>query len=158
MVGLFCGMLALGIAAPFVTAAPEFITITAPFAIETPSLTAKVVGVGSQGRTTYALDEPVTLESSTVTVTATLVKGSDYISYGYSKAIESQTVVGGFDCALTGGNAVCTNVYVNTDSPTATTVTSLGPIVLDIKSSATPAGTVPVFSVLISMLLAYNLV
>ncbi|KAJ6471842.1 hypothetical protein DFH09DRAFT_1344067 [Mycena vulgaris] len=89
--------------------APALVTVVAPFGGDsTTVLSTEVLGVGSDGRTTYALAQNAMQGSSVlVSATGTLVEGSDHVSYTYALAGNGLTINVGADCALSGGDALC---------------------------------------------------
>ncbi|KAJ6616335.1 hypothetical protein B0H10DRAFT_2037579 [Mycena sp. CBHHK59/15] len=90
-----------------VAAEPALITVVAPFGSDPTPLTAEVLGVDSQGRTTYALQQNEMQGDSTLAlITGTLVEGSDYISYTFSHTSASEMIVVGVNCALSGRNGL----------------------------------------------------
>ncbi|KAJ6513522.1 hypothetical protein DFH09DRAFT_1288257 [Mycena vulgaris] len=123
------------LATQLAVAAPALVTVVAPFGGDsTTVLSAEVLGVDSDGRTTYALAQNAMQGSSVlVSATGTLVEGSDHVSYTYALAGDGLTINVGADCALTGGNALC-GVAGQT-----VTVSSLGSWVLDVASTASPS-------------------
>ncbi|KAJ7111789.1 hypothetical protein C8R44DRAFT_985279 [Mycena epipterygia] len=134
-------LLALTAVAPqFVAASPALLTVVAPFGGDDPTtLTAAVLGVDSLGRTTYALAQNEMQGDSTLAdITATLVEGSDYLSYAFSHTSAGETIViGPVDCALTAGNAVCSDLDDSGKPETATIpLPSMGSWVIDVVSTA----------------------
>ncbi|KAF8205314.1 hypothetical protein K438DRAFT_1757296 [Mycena galopus ATCC 62051] len=125
-------------------AARAAITLEVPpvFNSDTSALAAIVLGVDSQGRTTYAIDDPLIDGSSTVPLTATLVEGASYASYTFSASADGLEIALGFDCDLEGGEAICSGTDSNSQLQTAT-IGSLQPYVLDVVSTATASGSAP---------------
>ncbi|KAF7365757.1 hypothetical protein MVEN_00449500 [Mycena venus] len=124
------------LAAKLVAASPAIVTLNVPVVGggDSSAIPAAILGVDSQGRTTYALNENEMQGSSTIALaTATLVEGSDYFSYTLSSPPPLEVVIG-FDCPLKDGGAVCTGVDDNSQAITSTL--SLEPLVLDITSTA----------------------
>ncbi|KAJ7698083.1 hypothetical protein B0H17DRAFT_1051101 [Mycena rosella] len=125
------------------SASPALTTIVAPFGGDsgdsTTALTAEILGVDSNGRTTYALAQDEMQGSSVlVSATGTLVEGSDYFSYTY--AIDGAIgITLGLECALKDGNAICQDGAETATSP----LSSLGSWVLDVVSTAAPSGSTP---------------
>ncbi|KAJ7817160.1 hypothetical protein B0H14DRAFT_3474795 [Mycena olivaceomarginata] len=103
------------------------------------ALPAVVLGIDSQGRTTYAFEQDGKIGSTTFPTTATLVQGADYASY-YSASAGGFEVDLGMDCDLKGGGANCP--VTRSNSPAATlTFTTLKPLVIDVVSTALPSAT-----------------
>ncbi|KAF7336900.1 hypothetical protein MVEN_02126300 [Mycena venus] len=100
---------------------------------------AVVLGVDSQGHTTYAVEQDV-LElgtngpTATIPATATLVAGTDRTSYTYSADAPGLNLVIGFDCDLKDGNAICSDRDSN-GAPETATLSSLAPFVIDVVST-----------------------
>ncbi|KAJ7255814.1 hypothetical protein B0H12DRAFT_1112945, partial [Mycena haematopus] len=110
-----------------------FLPVSAPYQ-------AVVLGVDSQGHTTYAVDQPFIDGTSTTPLTATLVEGAEYASYTFSLSTGNSGLFNiqlGFDCSLTAGNAICTGLDSN--SQVATVTSSLQTFVLDVVSTAVPS-------------------
>ncbi|KAJ7656384.1 hypothetical protein DFH06DRAFT_1298246, partial [Mycena polygramma] len=98
-------MLAL-IATQFVAASPVLITLDA-LSILSGTHSATILGVDSQSRTTYAINQDmvdVANSSSTVHYEATLVQGADHAKFTLGPLSEGGW---GYDCNLTAGNAIC---------------------------------------------------
>ncbi|KAJ7111811.1 hypothetical protein C8R44DRAFT_742179 [Mycena epipterygia] len=135
-------LLVLTAVAPQLAASPALITVVAPFKGDPSTLTAAVLGVDSLGRTTYAIDQNVvTVSLNKHGSLGTLVEGSDYISYAFSRPSASMTIdVGPLECTLSVGNAICTDLDDKTGDGDphveTTTLSSLGPWVLDLVSTA----------------------
>ncbi|KAJ7633109.1 hypothetical protein FB45DRAFT_1058090 [Roridomyces roridus] len=146
MVGTFFNLLALAAATKLVAAAPapELVTVTVPPQFFDPAVTfqAAVVGVDSNGHTTYALNQPAVQDGKTVAfATGTLVAGGDPAAADYALSFTSQgaTAIAGFDCGPQSGSAVtaaCTLV-ANGDATTATV--SLTQFVLDVTGTGAAA-------------------
>ncbi|KAJ7698071.1 hypothetical protein B0H17DRAFT_1051078 [Mycena rosella] len=122
------------------SASPALTTIVAPFGGDsgdsTTALTAEILGVDSNGRTTYALAQDEMQGSSVlVSATGTLIEGADYFSYTY--AIDGDIgITLGLECALKDGNAICQDGGETATVP----LSSLGSWVLDVVSTAAPSG------------------
>ncbi|KAJ7355920.1 hypothetical protein DFH08DRAFT_933693 [Mycena albidolilacea] len=102
--------------------------------------TAAILGVDSQGRTTYAVQQIQIDEGTELPLTGTLVEGSDHVFFTFSHTIGEKTFIEGYDCGLENGGAVCSGTGVDSDTPlTTSTVTSLGFYVFDIVSTAAPS-------------------
>ncbi|KAJ7633105.1 hypothetical protein FB45DRAFT_1027212 [Roridomyces roridus] len=150
MVGTLFNLIALAAVTKLVAAAPapELVTVTVPqfFNAESTALQAAVVGVDSNGHTTYALKQDEMEGSSTAAfITGTLVAGGDPAVADYTLSFTSQglTLVAGFDCNLQSGGAVCTGVDDSAKGPQTATL-SVTQLVLDVpgpsaSASATPA-------------------
>ncbi|KAJ7217017.1 hypothetical protein GGX14DRAFT_440145 [Mycena pura] len=86
------------------------VTVTYPEPAGKP-LSAQILGVDSQGYTTYAVQLPETdgTGSTLAVFTETLVAGADYVSVTISTAdaAASATLIEGGECSLLGGDAVC---------------------------------------------------
>ncbi|KAJ7824694.1 hypothetical protein B0H13DRAFT_1919017 [Mycena leptocephala] len=96
--------------------------------------------VDAQGRTTYAVYEDEIDGSSTAAViTGTLVEGSDHAFFTMSHTSASETLILGFDCALSGGNAICSDADSN--SQPVTTTLAVQSIVLDVAETTAPPST-----------------
>ncbi|KAJ6578495.1 hypothetical protein B0H19DRAFT_580011 [Mycena capillaripes] len=124
------------LAAKLVVASPAKVTLNVPVigGGDSSAIPAAILGVDSQGRTTYALNEDEMQGSSTLALaTATLIEGSDYFSYTLSSPQPLEIEIG-FDCPLKDGSAICTGVDDN--SQAITTTISLEPLILDITSTA----------------------
>ncbi|KAF8184582.1 hypothetical protein K438DRAFT_1766270 [Mycena galopus ATCC 62051] len=136
---------------------PAQVTLPAIFPTQNAIPTAVVLGVDSQGHTTYGFEEThlVVLKDEVLTTVSvpfpaiswlankwtlpvTVVAGSDYAALTYSLEIPSGslTVVEGVACGLKNGGAVCTNAGL-TDTFTITSMPS--GIVLDVVSTAAPS-------------------
>ncbi|KAJ7811604.1 hypothetical protein B0H14DRAFT_3479594 [Mycena olivaceomarginata] len=136
MVGTVLRILALTVGATrFVAASPALVTLAAPFPAST-AFSTDIVGVDSQGRTTYVVHE-----GNTEVVTATLVQGSDHAFFTLSHINAADTLITGYDCALNGGNAICSDVDPVSSKPITTTVFAVS-IILDVAATtAAPSGT-----------------
>ncbi|KAF7337900.1 hypothetical protein MVEN_02013100 [Mycena venus] len=121
--------------APAVTTLP----VIPIFNPQSSAYPAVVLGVDSQGRTTYAIEQDEREPSTTIPLTATLVEGADYASYTFSASIPGLQVAAGFECNLNGGQAVCSGIDSNSKIATAT-FSSLDSFVVDILSTAAPSG------------------
>ncbi|KAJ7486457.1 hypothetical protein FB451DRAFT_1167892 [Mycena latifolia] len=143
---------------------PELVTVGAPFGDDsTTVLTAHVLGVDSNGRTTYALEQNAMQGSSVLaSATGTLVEGSDHVSYTYALDGAGFAITLGVDCDLKDGNAICS------DGTETATISSLGSTTptAGASSSAPTSTTTPnssqkastsVFGVLMGLALAYQL-
>jgi hypothetical protein len=122
-------------------------------------MSAQILGVDAQGRTTYAVYEDEIDGSSTAAVitgkvghnldrilnvaeqwrVGTLVEGSDHAFFTMSHTSASETLILGFDCALSGGNAICSDVDSN--SQPVTTTLAVQSIVLDVAETTAPPST-----------------
>ncbi|KAJ6531578.1 hypothetical protein DFH09DRAFT_1370407 [Mycena vulgaris] len=124
--------------------APELVTVTLPFGdAETAAMTASIVGVDSQGRTTYAIQQPEMQGTSTLaSATGTLVEASDYMSYTYALDGQGIAITIGADCALKDGTAICTGLDESSHVATAT-ISSLAAWVLDVPPTGSPGGPLP---------------
>ncbi|KAJ7030248.1 hypothetical protein C8F04DRAFT_735001 [Mycena alexandri] len=155
--------------ASLASAAPTEVTLLVPpfFNSEPAPLTATVLGVDAQGRTTYALNQDEMQGSSTLApVTGTMVAAADYASYTLAADVPGIAITIGFDCALQNGNAFCTGLD-ESSKPATATISSLQPLVVDVIATATPqaAGkpsssrklSVPILGALISFVLGYHL-
>ncbi|KAJ7633106.1 hypothetical protein FB45DRAFT_1003275 [Roridomyces roridus] len=152
MVGTFFNLLALAAATKLVAGAPapELVTVTVPPFFEPESLStavqAAVVGVDSEGHTTYALKQDQVESSSTLAfVTGTLVAGGDPAVADYTISFTSQavTVLAGFDCGLQSDGAVCSGVAAGGQGP-QTAALSVTQLVLDVTGTAAPASATPI--------------
>ncbi|KAJ6477195.1 hypothetical protein C8R47DRAFT_656571 [Mycena vitilis] len=123
------GMLALAVVAPqFGAATPALVTLAhPPYFIPPETFSANILGVDSEGRTTYAIAEDVDL--GTGVLTATLVQGADHAMY----TVSADTVTFGFDCALSGKNAICSGTDSSSHLVTTTEVLG-GSMVLNVAS------------------------
>ncbi|KAJ7028280.1 hypothetical protein C8F04DRAFT_1291525 [Mycena alexandri] len=141
------------------SAAPTEVTLLVPpfFNSEPAPLTATVLGVDAQGRTTYALNQDEMQGSSTLapvtggsffdysffsttdyaTPKGTMVAAADYASYTLAADVPGIAITIGFDCALQNGNAVCTGLD-ESSKPATATISSLQPLVVDVIATATP--------------------
>ncbi|KAJ7685666.1 hypothetical protein DFH06DRAFT_1313952 [Mycena polygramma] len=138
MVGTTTLLSMLALAAQFVAASPALVTLPAPPGLGSQTLSASVVGVDSQGRTTYAVNEDETEGSSTVAhITATLVQGADHAMFTLSHTSASETIIVGYDCDLKDGNAICSDV--ESSQPFTTTVALESDFVLDVAATAAPS-------------------
>ncbi|KAJ7633108.1 hypothetical protein FB45DRAFT_1148581 [Roridomyces roridus] len=146
MVGTFFNLLALAAAANLklvaAAPAPELVTVTVPpfFDPQSTALQAAVVGVDSQGHTTYALKQDEVEGSSTLAfITGTLVAGGDPAVADYTLSFTSQgiTALAGFDCGLQSGGIACPGLN---DGDSSTAVTQL---VLDVTGTGAPANATP---------------
>ncbi|KAF8205605.1 hypothetical protein K438DRAFT_1964032 [Mycena galopus ATCC 62051] len=127
--------LALALAAiiPQITATPTPALLTLPYPLfpQSSPAPAVVLGVDSQGHTTYAVEEdeidyatsggPPFLPTTTIPITGTLVAGADHAAFTFS-ADDGITLES--DCDYQGGNAVLTFLGSN--------------FVLDVVSTASP--------------------
>ncbi|KAJ6490718.1 hypothetical protein C8R47DRAFT_1214996 [Mycena vitilis] len=142
MVGTTALLSMLSLAAQFVAASPALVTLAAPPGLGSQTLSASVVGVDSQGRTTYAVNEDETEGSSTVAhITATLVQGADHAMFTLSHTSASETIIVGYDCDLKDGNAICSDV--ESSQPFTTTVALESDFVLDVAATAAPSSGAP---------------
>ncbi|KAJ7809212.1 hypothetical protein B0H14DRAFT_3151702 [Mycena olivaceomarginata] len=75
---------------------PAILTLSVPpvFNPESSPLPAVVLGVDSQGRTTYAIEQDAVDGSKTIPLTATMVQGADHAGYTFSAS------AAGFDVEL----------------------------------------------------------
>ncbi|KAJ6548745.1 hypothetical protein B0H19DRAFT_1379083 [Mycena capillaripes] len=92
------------LAEKLVVASPAKVTLNVPIigGGDSSAISAAILGVDSQGRTIYALNEDEMQGSSTLALaTATLIKGSDYYSYTLSSPQPLEIEIG-FDCHLHG--------------------------------------------------------
>ncbi|KAJ6531566.1 hypothetical protein DFH09DRAFT_1182792 [Mycena vulgaris] len=120
--------------------APALVTVLVPLGDETTPMTAAVLGVDSQGRTTYAIqDNEMQGTSILASATATLVEASDYMSYTYSLDGPGINIVLGADCTLNGRTGVCTGLDESSHAATAT-ISSLAAWVLDVPPTGSPGG------------------
>ncbi|KAJ6502791.1 hypothetical protein C8R47DRAFT_216074 [Mycena vitilis] len=139
MVGITALLSMLALAGQFVAASPALVTLAAPPPpLHGPgTLSATVVGVDSQGRTTYAINEDETEGSSTVAlITATLVQGADHAMFTLSHASAAETIIDGYDCDLKDGNAICSDV--ESSQPVTATFALESDFVLDVAPTAAP--------------------
>ncbi|KAJ7155264.1 hypothetical protein C8R46DRAFT_1356485 [Mycena filopes] len=144
------------------SAAPAEVTLALPLFQVATTEPATILGVDAQGRTTYALNQDATVDSSVFKVTGTLVAAADYAAYTLSADVP-KFVHAELGCGIKNGVAVCTGL----GDPTPFTVTSLQPFVVDVLATATPTQTerpnssgrliVPMFGALMGFLLAYHL-
>ncbi|KAJ6531155.1 hypothetical protein B0H19DRAFT_1273371 [Mycena capillaripes] len=141
MVGTALGMLALAVGAvQFVAASPALTTLPAPFSL-LGAVSAEVLGVDSQGRTTYALNMDETEGSSTIEfITGTLVQGSDDAFFTLSHTSVSETIELDYNCAFNAGNAICSGL--DSGLPVTTTIPA-DAIVLDVAATPAPSGSTP---------------
>ncbi|KAJ6531158.1 hypothetical protein B0H19DRAFT_1082122 [Mycena capillaripes] len=123
-------------------ALPAVVTLSVPpfFNPVSSPLPAVVLGVDSQGRTTYAVEQDQVEGTSTTPLTATLVEGADHASYTFSFTTAHETILAGFDCDLKNGNAICSDVDSASQLETAT-ISTLAPFVIDVVSTAAPSAT-----------------
>ncbi|KAJ6490716.1 hypothetical protein C8R47DRAFT_1214994 [Mycena vitilis] len=122
---------------------PATLTLSVPpfFNPISTALPAVVLGVDSQGRTTYAVEQDQVEASTTIPITGTLVQGADHASYTFSFTKSGETVIAGFDCGLQGGNAICSDIDTRSNSQVETaTISGLVPFVIDVVSTAAPSG------------------
>ncbi|KAJ6489895.1 hypothetical protein C8R45DRAFT_992085 [Mycena sanguinolenta] len=125
-------------ASPAPTPVPgTFVTLVDPVGSETVPITASILGVDANGRTTYGYTRLATTTTGEVTVAvtehATVVAASDYYSLTDEVGIEGVTLAVGAECQLGSGNtnALCT---VAGKVTTVVTETAIGTLVLDIPS------------------------
>ncbi|KAJ7468040.1 hypothetical protein FB451DRAFT_1560559 [Mycena latifolia] len=144
MVGTVVQILALGVfAMQFATAspAPALVTVVAPPIAEgndTP-YPGSIAGVDSLGRTTYVLSDSMMGSDTLVVVTATLVEGSDYMSYTVSlpEDLVPESVPLGAECGLGGGTGVCTGASATI------TMSALGSWIIDVPQTVAPGSSAP---------------
>ncbi|KAJ7685664.1 hypothetical protein DFH06DRAFT_1313950 [Mycena polygramma] len=122
----------------------QTLTLSVPpfFNPQSSPFPAVVLGVDSQGRTTYAVEQDEIDGGSTTPLTATLVEGPDHIFYTFSHTAPSEAFTIGFDCGLKNGQAICSGVDSDRRSGLKTetaTLSSLAPFVLDVVSTAAPS-------------------
>ncbi|KAJ7486448.1 hypothetical protein FB451DRAFT_1362846 [Mycena latifolia] len=140
MPGKFVQILALAVITIKFAAAlpsPELVTVAVPFGDDgsTSAITAHIIGVDSNGHTTYALEQNEMQGSSVLaSATGTLVEGSDHVSYTYALDASGIAITIGVDCDLKDGKAICS------DATETATVSSLGSWVLDVVSTPAPSG------------------
>ncbi|KAJ6531157.1 hypothetical protein B0H19DRAFT_471445 [Mycena capillaripes] len=136
----FLALLLVAGGAQYVSATPAKLTVTVLPALNPQSTAAPavVLGVDSQGRTTYAVELDEIQGGSTAPLTATLVEGSDHVGFTLSHTAASETIIIGYDCGLKNGKAICSGVDSNSQPGTAT-ASSLGEFVLDVVSTAAPS-------------------
>ncbi|KAJ7164243.1 hypothetical protein C8R46DRAFT_1352049 [Mycena filopes] len=130
---------ALGLTAKFgyVRASPALITVGGPIA-QTASEVV-VGGVDSLGRITYLIPEDEMQGSSTIQpLTATLVAAADHAFYTLAASGSGLALTLGFDCGISGANAICSDV--DESAKPFTTTISAEPFVLDIVTTAAVGG------------------
>ncbi|KAJ7729275.1 hypothetical protein B0H14DRAFT_3000095 [Mycena olivaceomarginata] len=114
---------------------PAVTTLSVPplFLPLSSALPAVVLGVDSQGRTTYAIEQDL-VEGTTKTtpLTGTLVQGADHAGYTFSASADGLQVEA--------GNAICSGLDENSKLATAT-LSSLEPFAIDVVSTAAPSAT-----------------
>ncbi|KAJ7905228.1 hypothetical protein B0H13DRAFT_2334177 [Mycena leptocephala] len=111
---------------------PEFVTVLDPVGSEPVPITATVLGVDSQGHTTYA----IALTDAFATEVAIIVAATDYYSFIDVIKTDDETLAVGGECGLKGSTAICT-----VRGPATTTViteTALGTVVFDIGATTIP--------------------
>ncbi|KAJ7137848.1 hypothetical protein C8R44DRAFT_868222 [Mycena epipterygia] len=130
------GLALLAVAIQFVAAAPALVTVANPFGSPAPTVSAVLLGVDSEGRTRYGINEDVMFGESTLALNAaTLVEGSDYVSYGFSFTSVSATLALGWDCTVpSSGNPICSDLGTPTSGPVPS-------LVLDVVSTAAAQAT-----------------
>ncbi|KAK7039686.1 hypothetical protein R3P38DRAFT_2376391, partial [Favolaschia claudopus] len=108
----------------------------------TSPLPAVVLGVDSEGHTTYAIEQDL-IESGvsatkTTPFTATLVEGASYASYTLSISAAGLRLDLGFDCTLDSAKneAVCQDFDQESSKSVTATIPSLTGLVLDVVSTA----------------------
>ncbi|KAJ7367454.1 hypothetical protein DFH08DRAFT_828565 [Mycena albidolilacea] len=120
---------------------PAVTTLSVPplFLPLSSALPAVVLGVDSQGRTTYAIEQDAVEGTKTTPLTATLVEGADYAGYTFSASAAGFDIELDFECDLKGGQAICSGLDSNSQVATAT-LSSLDPFIIDIVSTVAPSG------------------
>ncbi|KAJ6531579.1 hypothetical protein DFH09DRAFT_1182829 [Mycena vulgaris] len=133
MIATFVQILTLAaFATQFAAASPALVTV--PIPLEDVAVTAQILGVDSQGRTTYVLQEP-----STPLETATIVAASDYVSFTVSYQDATTTDIGGLECKLVAGNYVCVGAGGSAAATATIPPQAMASLVLDVVSSLPPA-------------------
>ncbi|KAJ7772997.1 hypothetical protein DFH07DRAFT_149314 [Mycena maculata] len=145
MIGTLLRILALAaFATPFVTAAPAQVTVLGLFNPVSTAVPATILGVDSQGHTTYVIEQDEMRGSSIIAqATETVVEGegSDYMSLTLSSPPPLQIELG-FECSLEGANAICSQAVSGSQEFTTTIATSFfQQIVVDVTSTPTPTPT-----------------
>ncbi|KAJ7481114.1 hypothetical protein B0H11DRAFT_1807991 [Mycena galericulata] len=118
------------------------ISLIVPFADEQP-ISADVVGVDTaQGRTTWALHQGALTGTFTDAQgdfpgTATLVEGSDYVSFTYVEQEDNVTATAGGLCSIQAGTAFC---VANANGATITDAEAVTPFAVQV-ATGTPAPT-----------------
>ncbi|KAJ7685660.1 hypothetical protein DFH06DRAFT_1159083 [Mycena polygramma] len=138
--------LSLAVAALSYVAADSETSVIVPFADPQP-ISADILGVDAQGRTTWQLHQGAftgtwTDPQGSFPGTATLVEGADYASYTYSVAAPEGTFVLGGVCSLNAGVQICVDVVDASDAGglvTATQTQTAVPFGLEIGAGATGA-------------------
>ncbi|KAF7345344.1 hypothetical protein MSAN_01911400 [Mycena sanguinolenta] len=121
-----------------VAPANPILTLSVPpvFNADSTTLPAVILGVDSEGRTTYAVEQDlIETGSTTIPLTATLVEAADYASYTFSVSTEGLNLVVGFDCDLENDNAICSGLDDSSQLATAT-LSSLEPFIIEVVSTA----------------------
>ncbi|KAJ7877187.1 hypothetical protein B0H13DRAFT_2054222 [Mycena leptocephala] len=115
------------VAAHFAAASPmpQFVTVADPFASVPVPIYASVVGVDSQGHTTYFYE----FSDSVATDYNVVVAGAGYYSATENLVSAGQTFALGGECGLQGSVAACT--VKNPTSTSVFTETGLGVIVFN---------------------------
>ncbi|KAJ6464637.1 hypothetical protein C8R47DRAFT_1237440 [Mycena vitilis] len=127
----FCTLALL--ATQFVAASPALITLDAPLNVFPPSetlLSAKILGVDTQNKTTYGIYENELTRQGEQVFPATLVQGADHAKY--TLALGPDTV--GYDCALKAGNAICSSLDAESQPITSTEALTSG-LVLNVAEN-----------------------
>ncbi|KAJ7766689.1 hypothetical protein B0H16DRAFT_1522228 [Mycena metata] len=130
------------IALSSIAAADSETSVIVPFADPQP-ISADILGVDGQGRTTWQLHQGAftgtwTDPQGSFPGTATLVEGADYASYTYSVSDPEGFVLGG-ECSIGAGVAVCVAAESGQDgAATATETDSVTAFGLQIAATAVP--------------------
>ncbi|KAJ7908878.1 hypothetical protein B0H13DRAFT_2015713, partial [Mycena leptocephala] len=123
-------------------ALPAQVTLPAVFPSQSGIPNAVVLGVDSQGHTTYGIEQTEIDGTSTIPFTATMVAGADHAGFTFSATGDGFTVVAGFDCDLPkngGAGAVCSDM-AGSKAETITVSSALPSFVIDVVSTAAPSG------------------
>ncbi|KAG6915329.1 hypothetical protein DXG01_012101, partial [Tephrocybe rancida] len=100
-------------------------------------VSADILGVDGQGRTTWALHQGAltgTFDEASFPGTATLVEGADVVSFTYADPGGAFTV--GRECSLSGGLAIC-SATLSGEAVTETETAS--PFVVQVGTAAAPS-------------------
>ncbi|KAF8205593.1 hypothetical protein K438DRAFT_1964022 [Mycena galopus ATCC 62051] len=131
------------------TPTPALITLPYPLLPQSSPAPAVILGVDSQGHTTYALEEDIlelgaSAPTTTFPATATLVAGTDHAFLTYSASADGLAIALGLDCEFQSGNAICSGLDLSSQAQTTTipfaSQASGAPFVLDVVSTAAPSG------------------
>ncbi|KAJ7769761.1 hypothetical protein B0H14DRAFT_3164942 [Mycena olivaceomarginata] len=115
---------------------PAVTTLSVPplFLPLSSALPAVILGVDSQGRTTYAIEQDAVEGTKTTPLT-----GADYAGYTFSASADGFDIEVDFECDLKGVQAICSGPDSNSQVATAT-LSSLDPFIIDVVSTVAPSG------------------